>query len=63
MLRVHMLRADVDMTGPGLDWISPERRMRKHKAEFLIWLKCKRGRVKKKASGIVLRDWNCERLV
>ena len=41
MLRVHMLRDDeVDTTGPGLDWISPERRMSKDKAEFIVELKC-----------------------
>jgi len=54
-----MLRDDeVDTTGPGLDWISPERRMSKDKAEFIVELKCERGRVKKNASGIVFKDLN-----
>ena len=55
-----MLRDDEeDRTGPGFDWISPERRISKDKAEFIVELKCKRGRVKKIASGgLVFRDLN-----
>lgn len=63
MLRVHMLRDEIDTTGPGLDWISPERRMSKDKAEFIVKLRCERGRVKKNASGIVFRDLNWKKLV
>jgi hypothetical protein len=58
MLRVHMLREEVAKTGPGLDWISPDRRRRVDIKMFVVCLKGTGGRDIKKDSGKVLSDSN-----
>ena len=58
MLRMHIFREETIEVGPGLDWISPESRMRIETRMLLVQVMRERGRVMKNESGMVSSDAN-----
>jgi len=58
MLRVHILREETQETGPGLDWMSPERRIRRDMKMLLEWDMRVRWDERNNGSDIVLNELN-----
>jgi len=61
MLRVHILKEETRETGPGLNWISPEIRIRSNIKLLQVWDMQVRWDVRKNESGMVLKELNAIR--
>jgi len=60
MLRVHILREETREIGPGLDWISPESRIRSNMKMLQVWDIRVWWDVRKNESGMVLKELNSD---